>query len=435
MRVGKEIVMRTILAIGMLLLIALLAAACAGPEGPVGPPGPAGPAGPEGPQGPQGLEGPAGPAGKDAAAEGATFIGDQTCGGCHKEIYDVYIQSGHPWKLNPVVDGKLPEYPFAKSKKMPADPPVGYTWNDVSFIIGGYWWKARFLDKEGYIITDEPGKTGNAEYLNQWNFENKELGKKADWVTYNSGAEKLPYNCGACHTTGYNLNGATEGMPGIVGSWAQPGIRCEECHGPGSLHAGSPQGIEMKIDRDSQACGQCHRRGEVEEVDAKGGFIEHHEQYEELYQGKHVTLDCVICHDPHTGVKQLEANDLPTTRTTCEACHFKQSKPPAGSTAEKHKGLKCINCHMPKIVKTAWGDPARFTGDIRTHLMAIDPTLIEQYYTVTAADGTEKQFAYSQISLNSACRNCHIPDTALAKSDEELTAAATNFHTQAAPAP
>jgi hypothetical protein len=54
-------------------------------------------------------------------------------------------------------------------------------------------------------------------------------------------------------------------------------------------------GVAMKILRDPEECGACHRRDEVESVNAQNGFIEHHEQYEELYQSKHVILDCVLC--------------------------------------------------------------------------------------------------------------------------------------------
>jgi hypothetical protein len=415
---NKWVVMATLLA-----LVALLAA-CAGPEGPQGPMGPAGPPGPEGPQGPPGAQGPAGPAGEDAAAGGAQYVGDASCGGCHQELYDQYILSGHPWKLNKIENSAAPDYPFRKLSA----PPEGYTWEDISYVIGGYWWKARFMDKDGYIITDEPGKTGNTEYLNQWNYANQTLGKSAAWVTYKSGTEKLVYDCGACHTTGYSPIGNQDNLPGIVGTWAQPGVRCEECHGPGGLHIGNPQGFEMKIDRDAQACGKCHRRGEIEEVDAKDGFIEHHEQYEELFQGKHAVMDCVLCHDPHIGVKQLEDAKLPTTRTECVNCHFEQAKAQKNA---KHVALNlsCIQCHMPKIIKTAWADPDRFMGDIRTHLMAIDPTLIEQYYTVTDADGSEKTYANSQISLNSACRHCHAPETPLAIEDAALIEAATDYHT------
>jgi len=45
----------------------------------------------------------------------------------------------------------------------------------------------------------------------------------------------------------------------------------------------------MKVDTDGRTCGRCHRRDAVESVNAKDGFIEHHEQYEELFQGKHIT--------------------------------------------------------------------------------------------------------------------------------------------------
>ena len=41
--------------------------------------------------------------------------------------------------------------------------------------------------------------------------------------------------------------------------------------------------------------------------------------------------------------------------------------------------VDCIECHMPKVTKSAVGDPERFTGDIRTHLMAIDPDQVEQF--------------------------------------------------------
>ena len=76
---------------------------------------------------------------------------------------------------------------------------------------------------------------------------------------------------------------------------------------------------------------------------------------------------------------------------------------------------------MPRLVKSAWGVTELFSGDIRTHMMAIDPYQIEQF----SADGAT---SLSQISLNFACRHCHIPGTGLEKSDQELSEAATNYH-------
>ena len=88
--------------------------------------------------------------------------------------------------------------------------------------------------------------------------------------------------------------------------------------------------------------------------------------------------------------------------------------------------LPCIECHMPRVVKTAWGDAEKFTGDIRTHLMAIDPYQISQFNE----DGT---VALSQIGLDYACRHCHGAGMATAKTDEELIAAATGYHDRPAP--
>jgi hypothetical protein len=332
------------------------------------------------------------------------------------------MQGGHAYKLNPVVDGQPPEYPFTEVSEL----PEGYTWDDISYVIGGYNWKARFIDQEGYIITDAPGESGNTEYVNQWNFANPIVGTEAGWAKYHAGEEDKPYNCGACHTTGYSQEGNQDGLPGLVGTWAEPGIRCEECHGPGSQHASNPQGVQMTIDRDGELCGQCHIRGAIEEVNASGGFVRHHEQYEELFQSKHITIDCVICHDPHEGVIQLrqaqEADPtVMTTRTQCENCHFKQAQ---FQDSQIHPGVaECIDCHMPRVTKSAVGNADIFTGDIRTHLMAIDPNQIGQF----TEDGSA---ALSQLGLDFACRSCHSDGgMATAKSDQELIDKATEYHT------
>jgi predicted CXXCH cytochrome family protein len=417
--------MKKMLIFALLLVLAILLAACAGPQGEQGLAGPAGPPGPEGPQGPAGSSGPAGPAGKDAAAEGAKYVGDQICAGCHKDLYDTYMKSGHPWKLNKVVDGKAPEYPFTQIK----EPPEGYTWDDILYVIGGYNWRARFVNKDGYIITDEPGKSGNAKYLNQWNLVNDALGKKAAWVSYKSGSDKLPYDCGSCHTTGYSPNGNQDNLPGLVGTWAQDGVRCEACHGPGGLHVNNPQGTAMRIDRDAELCGQCHQRNEVAPVKATDGFIDHHEQYEDLFQGKHAALRCVQCHDPHKGTVQSRQAGEPTTRVLCAQCHQEQARLQKNSV-HTQMNLPCIECHMPKLIKTAWGDVQKFSGDMRTHLVTINPTQIGQF----SEDGTT---VLPEIGLDYACRHCHGGGLGSAKTDEELLAAAANYHSapEAAPSP
>ncbi len=413
---------KNLIAIILLLGLSLVIAACAGPAGSTGPVGPAGPAGPEGPQGPAGEVGSAGPTGPagPAGPSAAEFVGAQTCQGCHKEIYDSYLKTGHAWALNPVKDGQAPELPFTQL----SDPPQGYTWNDISYVIGGYEWKARFLDQSGYIVTDESGKSGNQSYLNQFNFENKLLGIKEAYVSYHAGEEKLKFDCAACHTTGYSPRGSVEKMEGIVGGWAQPGVQCEACHGPGSLHAKNPPsskgGVLMAINPDAAQCKRCHISANADQLAFTAeGFIDQHEAALDLPAGKHAVIDCVVCHDPHTGVAQLRQSKVATIQTTCETCHFAQVN---NQNNEKHKALSlaCIECHMPRSIQNAWSDKDKLTGDMRTHRMAIDASQIKQL----SADGKTLQ---AQISLDMACRHCH--NGSLAKTDEELLQAAAGYHT------
>ncbi|MBW7882978.1 MAG: hypothetical protein H3C34_10130 [Caldilineaceae bacterium] len=393
-----------------LLLSLLMFAACtsvqAAQVGPPGEPGPAGPPGPQGPPGPPGPQGPAGPQGEPGLDyTPAMYVGRDACKECHEEIYTTYMETGHPYKLNKVVDGKAPTYPFSEVP----NPPEGYTWDDILYVIGGFGWKARFIDKNGFIIT------GDAEAKTQYNLPNKTLKLGGDWVAYHAG-EEVPYDCGSCHTTGYIPEGNQDGLPGLIGTWAEDGIGCEECHGPGSNHVNSPYLVRMEVDRDSELCGQCHRRGDVTEIDAKGGFIQHHEQYEELFESKKRVMRCVDCHDPHQTVKYAKGLGI---KTACENCHF-QNADYQKITDRKH--AQCVDCHMPRVTKSAVGDLARFSGDIRTHLMAINPNATSQF-------DKEGAFAQPYLALDFACKGCHNEDgRGPVLEDARLIDVAIGFH-------
>lgn len=401
---------------GALALLLVLLAACASTQqGPIGPVGPAGPAGPEGPQGPAGQTGPAGPAGKPATA-GAGYAGSSTCGGCHKDIYDTYMKSGHAWTLTQLEKARPLVLPYTR---IPA-PPQGYTWADISYVIGGYNWKALFLDQNGFIITDQPGQSGNADYLNQFNLANPIVGKEAGWVQYHSGEPDMSYDCAACHTTGYQSGGHQGDLAGITGTWQETGVQCEACHGPGSLHASNPTGVRMLIDRDSQMCAQCHETGPSQSVDPETGMPMHQDQYGGMFLSRHNALDCVTCHDPHTGVEQLRQTEEPTTSTRCEDCHLQEAR---YQNNPKHLAVNmaCTECHMPYMIASAWDSPHAFLGDIRTHVMSINPSQISQ----VSPDGSQ---VYTQISLDYACKHCHKEGLGTPKTDAQLIQAATGYH-------
>jgi hypothetical protein len=391
---------------GVVLLIAACAAAAgpAGPPGEVGPAGPPGPAGEQGPPGQVGAVGPAGPAGLDYRP--AAYVGSAVCQECHAELFALYQETGHAHALTKIVEGKAPQLPFTEVK----NPPEGYTWDDILYVIGGYGWKARFIDQQGYLIT------GDATAKTQYNLRNSTLKLGDDWAPYHAGEQQVAFDCGSCHTTGYVPEGHQTDLPGLVGVWAEAGVGCEACHGPGSNHVNDPYLVKAEINRDAEMCGACHGRGVVEVVEVVDGFIDHHEQYEELFESKKRVMDCIDCHNPHATVKHAKGLAI---RTPCQNCHFEQQN---NQKINNRKHADCVDCHMPRVTRSAVGDPARFSADLRTHLMAINPQATSQF-------DKKGEAALPYIALDFACKGCHNEDgRAPALADERLVAVATGFH-------
>jgi hypothetical protein len=392
------------------IVILILLAGCIGSQGEEGPVGPAGPAGVPGPPGPEG----------EAASAAQDFIGSTQCGSCHEEEFERFALSGHPYKLTKIEDGQPPTFPFDARTGGVTDPPNGYAWEDISYIIGGFGWKSRFIDQNGFIIT------GDEKATTQYNFANEAVGTDEQWVAYHAGEEK-PYDCGSCHTTGYDPVGHQDDLEGIIGTWVFPGVQCEECHGPGSRHAENPYGVRMVLDRSSQLCGRCHIRGNPAEIDASGGFIKHHEQFEELFSSKHFSISCVTCHDPHASAvfAEAEVNPEKGIRQRCEACHWQQEF----QNNKKHLGVDCTDCHMPPMVKSAVGNVDLYTGDIKSHLYSIN--------TDPQAPQFDEEGTLSSpyITLSYACGQCHNGELASEKELETLQDMAEGYHTRATATP
>lgn len=403
-----------------LVPLLLLTAACQEVGVATGPPGPTGPQGPPGPQGPAGEVGIPGPPGAPGASFAeAGYVGSDTCSQCHGAIHETFVQSGHPYILQPV-DGEAPELPFTTV----AQPPEGTTWDEISYVIGGYNWKALFVDNDGFIIT------GDEESTTQFNLSNEALRLRGEWAAYHAG-EELPYDCGACHTTGYSARGQQDNRAGMVGTFSLPGVQCEACHGPGSLHVNAPFSWNMEVDRSAAACTSCHVfQPHDGALDAGDGFIQHQDSYGDLYQSKHLVLDCVQCHDPHSGVVQLRQQGLQTVTTECADCHYRIARHGENEVHDNIAFVTCVSCHMPQLIQSATGIAERFTGDMRSHVVAIDPNQIEQFEGEEEGEAT----IYPLISLNFACRQCHNPDgLGRPKTDEQLLETAGDYHGLAAP--
>lgn len=340
------------------------------------------------------------------------FVGAESCADCHEAESAQHALHGHNFKLNPV-DGGPPEYPFSAVE----NPPEGYTWDDIAYVIGGWAWKARFIGHDGFIIT------GDEDSTTQYNFalvddRTGEVIVEAGWVPYNAGKEKA-YSCGTCHTTGYNHDASTNqnDLPGLIGQWEEEGIQCEECHGPGSQHLTDPIVYEMRVDRDSEACGACHYRGVEGVVEASGPFVKHHEQYEEIVTAPHAGMDCVTCHNPHQSAVYAEAEVNPNQgqRNTCTNCHFDTVNWEEHSEAE----VTCTDCHMPPMTASGARDAERLWADVSTHLYQIN---VDPDAPQFAEDGAS---VMPYITLPYACQRCHADFTV-----EEMADLATGYHDQ-----
>ncbi len=345
-----------------------------------------------------------------AQAQGSpipNFVGSDTCGDCHVDQAAQHELHGHNYILNRVSDGQPPRYPFGEAP----EPPEGYTWDDISMVIGGFRWWARFIDLQGYVITGEAVQY-NAPIVD---WRTGEVVVEATWSAYSPGDQR-PYTCGSCHTTGFNHNPRTnmDGLPGLLGEWSEEGVQCEECHGPGSLHVEDPIRANMLVNTSSEACARCHSRGSAG-LRAEDGFVDYHAQYNELQGEPHAALECIDCHDPHQSAVYAEEEVNPTRslRVQCADCHFRVEMQPQHAAS----GVACTDCHMPPMTVGGSSNPDRLWADERTHLFQINTDPDAPQFS---EDGSR---VMPYITVQYACTRCHSDWSA-----EEMAENAQGYH-------
>lgn len=310
---------------------------------------------------------------------GASYVGSEACLPCHQQQYNDFILSGHSLALQKVDGPDCCRTPL----------PEGYSWHDISYVVGGLRKKANFLNREGYVVT--AGRDG-AELKTQYNIET------GSWA-YFFKDEKRVYDCGRCHTTGYNPAGHQDGQEGILGTWAKVGVQCERCHGPGSEHCSDGDKKKITVDRTVQLCGECHSNGDKSKVPTKVDYVLNHAQSNELAAGGHAKLVCVTCHNPHKAAKFSILEE-------CRSCHREQAKDYIGSTMDL-VGVTCVDCHMAKAVKTATMH-SKFNYDTRSHLFTINPDAkVSMFYDEDIAGGGKVTYARGFITVDFACLGCH----------------------------
>ncbi|MEI6125869.1 MAG: multiheme c-type cytochrome [Pseudomonadota bacterium] len=335
----------------------------------------------------------------------ATYIGSTVCIGCHagfhKEVVDAYQQSGHHFALNKLT-GSAPVYPdFCPGVP---DPPSGFSWNTLSYVIGGYGWKAAFVQSDGQVLT-----AGDAGARTQYNPASALLGTPAEFVAYDA-EQASPRDCGPCHTTGYTASDNASGAPALGGSWNEDGVGCEACHGQGSRHRDNPSGVKPALDP-KKACSSCHVQAESNSIKADGGLILHAQQAAELKANTMGLFSCDACHNAHASAHYDEQAKGMAIVKDCIACHTDKT------IGLGMQSLQCTDCHMPYAVKSGghitFKDPDNNTialGDMRSHLFKIN-ALAASPAELFSADG--KSLAVDNggkskgLTLDKVCLGCH----------------------------
>lgn len=358
-------------------------------------------------------------------SKSAMYVGAAKCKECHEGIYNGWKTTMHPYKFKDI----SPEEVVADFEKNNTLTAGGYTTRmtrkgddffittmgpdnkehtyKAKYLIGAVW-KQRF-------VTELPN--GALHILPvQWNV------KTQGWVDYHGLKKHKPgsgkywsdkkrtyqFKCTGCHNTGseFKYDKATDTFTGT--KWADKGVSCEACHGPGSNHVIAD--IEDKsrtivnpakiydAARAAMICGQCHTRGSSTKkkfgvqktgypfeykpggqlnflYDAKPGLLpdgspkKHHQQYNDWLLSEHAVagVQCWDCHNPHAKGKANKYQLKLPGSLLCKSCHtVVESKGVHGI----HSINNCIGCHMPNTAKSAT------PGDIRSHqFKVVSPAL------------------------------------------------------------
>jgi hypothetical protein len=380
----------------------------------------------------------------DPTNGGASFIGSAACAACHPDIHARTRIHGHTYALNRT-ENAPPAYAPEGTRAGVPQTPDATTFADVSYVIGGYTHDALYLDQNGFIMTD-----ASLGAPTQWDLAFPVNGTAAGFAAnLFDQPTPLPYefSCFRCHTVGPQEPSAgaqsQDGRPGVHGTWAEPGVQCEACHGPGSNHIPRPEARTEFVDSSARLCAGCHTAGpDPNEILASGGFISVNTQYAELLaSGGHSTFSCGVCHDPHASANYDRSNAI---RNSCPTCHGDHGIPlHLGVTFQRgdySEPIGCESCHMPLATLTgsiATAAAAGTTGhfaDTRTHIFRIDPSPIEASAFFTA-DGTrvvKDETGRAAVPVVFVCLRCHndtsTPNTSFNLPLVNAAQLATNMH-------
>jgi Tfp pilus assembly protein PilF len=342
------------------------------------------------------------------------YVGDASCNGCHADAAAAYTRhsmarSFHRWSAEARVESTLVAalrhaasgYRYrvidsagalwqVEEREATASTPTHTLRRRVDYVMGsGRLARTYFTEENGRLF--QLPLTWYADH--GWDFS---PGYELNNARF---SRVLPDRCIACHAS-YPV-----AAPHLEGKYPElrPGIGCERCHGPGSLHVARWQGSasrlattlsvpsraggdstivnpsRLPLERRLDVCEQCHvhtavavlREGRTafdytpaQELAAQYAYyrtgtdidvVSHADRLRQsaCFRASADTerpLECATCHDPHG------APASPRTRNaSCLSCHdgtalvgrFPGTAPARSTHAAP--GSDCVGCHMPVV--------------------------------------------------------------------------------------
>ncbi|NWG14556.1 MAG: tetratricopeptide repeat protein [Acidobacteria bacterium] len=334
----------------------------------------------------------------------AGFAGSGSCRECHERFYELWATSHHGTAMQPfspslgrilreAPPGEIEVGPFRyrphisdSGASIVAHGPDGEREYPIAHALGG--------KNVYYLLT--PLERGRLQVLplafdvrkKAWfdaagsmirhftDIEDRPLDWKDPALTFNT-------SCQSCHvsqlSTNYDLASDTYRT-----TWAEPGINCETCHGPGGEHVrifkAAPPGQKprdlgltsskrMTVAQQNSTCAPCHAKMMVVTPTFSPGdrFFDHFDlaalENADFYpDGRDLgenytyttwlmspcvqsgTLDCVHC---HTSSGRFRWQESPNG--ACMQCHADKIRNLPEHTRHKPEGpgSLCISCHMP----------------------------------------------------------------------------------------
>lgn len=342
------------------------------------------------------------------ALEPKGLAGSASCRSCHEKFYQLWSTSHHGLAMQPYTAE------FARLKLTPQKDDVIISEIHYRANIGGgkgWVWEQDSDREKKYPIAHVMGGKNVYYFLTPMDRGRLQTlpvaydVRRKEWFdTAASGVRHFPgqtdeepvnwkewpytFNtaCYSCHVsqlkTNYDLKTDT-----YTTTWAEPGINCETCHGPGEEHIRICQeapagqipddlkltrgGSDFTAEQNNETCASCHAKSIPLSISFKPGdrFFDHFDlvtlEHRDFYPdgrdlGENYTftlwrmspcvksgnLDCLHC---HTSSGRYRFNEEGKENDACLPCHRQRVEDATTHTHHKtdSDGNKCISCHMP----------------------------------------------------------------------------------------